>query len=79
MIADAEVFEGSSYVNLIGDGHDLPFGCISETLHHDTAHLLRRIYWNPEGVAVSNDDRIRQICLSGEYELTLKKYFFNHI
>ena len=70
MIANAEGFEGASYVNLTGDGHDLPYGCILETLPHDTAHLLPRIYWNPEGVAVSNDERIRQVCLSGKCEET---------
>ena len=70
IMADAEVFEGSSYVNLTGEGHDLPYGCILETLPHDTVHLSPRIYWNPEGVAVSNDERIRQVCLSGKCEVT---------
>ena len=76
MMANAEGFEGASYVNLTGDGHDLPYGCILETLPHDTAHLLPRIYWNPKGVAVSNDERIRQVCLSGKCEKPFEKYFF---
>ena len=70
MIANAGVLESSSYMKLTGDGHDLPYGCILETFSNDTGHLFPRIYWNPEGVAVSNDERIRQLCLAGKCELT---------
>ena len=51
-------FEGAIYVTAHGDGHALPRGCISDKSHSDT-HL---IFWNPDGVALSNDPNIRQVC-----------------
>ena len=66
MVAEAKIFEGSSYANLTGDGHDLPFGCILETLPHPSADRSHWIYWNPMGVSISRDEHIRQICHSGK-------------
>ena len=65
MIGESNVFERSSYQNLTGDGHDLPYGCILDTLHFHSSHGLQKIYWNPKGVAISRDKNIRQICFSG--------------
>ena len=66
IMADAEVFEGSSYVNLTGEGHDLPYGCILETLPHPSADRSHWIDWNPMGISISRDEHIRQICHSGK-------------
>ena len=66
MVAESKVIERSSFENLTGDGHDLPYGCILDTLHFHSSHGLQKIYWNPKGVAISRDENIRQICLSGK-------------
>ena len=58
---------GATYVVSEGNGHDLPFGCLlsDENL----------IYWNPRGVAISADKKIRQICQAkGEMEEEIKLY-----
>ena len=67
MVADAKIFEETSYVNLTGDGYDLPHGCILDTMPHHSENGLQWIYWNPYGVALSNDTHIRQICVSGNF------------
>ena len=61
-----------TYVNLTGEGVDLPYGCISDTLHSNPPHGAHRLYWNPLGVAVSNDTDIRQICVAGKQEKELQ-------
>ena len=71
MVADAKIFKGSSYVNMSGNGHDLPYGCILDNLPRHNANDLPWLYWNPEGVAISRDENIRQICLSGKLGPTL--------
>ena len=44
--------------NIHGDGGDLPYGCISDKVTPG----FHYIYWNPNGVAISGDPNIRQIC-----------------
>ena len=75
MMANAEGFEGASYVNLTGDGHDLPYGCILETLPHPSEDRSHWIYWNPMGVAISKDEHIRQICHSGKSKVIFLAIF----
>ena len=53
-----------TYVNLTEEGVDLAYGCISEQIHSDAF----RLYWNPLGIAISNDTYIRQICVAGKGE-----------
>ena len=48
------------YDNMRGKGHDLPKGCVADALSLNTANPI--VYWNPEGVATSNDKKIREIC-----------------
>ena len=55
-----------TYVNLTGEGVDLPYGCISDTLPSNPPYGAHRLYWNPLGIAVSNDTHIRQICVAGK-------------
>ena len=71
MVAEANIFEGSTYVNLTGEGHDLPYGCILDTLPRPDANGMNWLYWNPGGLASSRDKNIRQICFSGKLELVL--------
>ena len=49
---------GKGYVLASGDGHDLPYGCVLAGTGH--------IFWNPEGVALSNDYTTRTICYTSE-------------
>ena len=65
MIARENVFVGSLYINHTEDGHDLPYGCILDSLPHQGEESLLRLYWNPRGIAQSNDTHIRQICITG--------------
>ena len=58
----ASLLKDRQYVKAKGVGADLPFGCISDKTDVDN-HL---VYWNPNGVAVSNDPLVRQICLQKE-------------
>ena len=81
MVAESKVIERSSFENLTGDGHDLPYGCILDTLHFHSSHGLQKIYWNPKGVAISRDENIRQICLSGKcgfFHLNNITHFFEN-
>ena len=58
---------GATYVVSEGNGYDLPFGCLlsDENL----------IYWNPNGVAISADKKLRQICQAKrEMEQEIKLY-----
>ena len=52
-----EYFKNSTYVHALGNGADLPFGCIS-----DKVSYKHYVYWNPDGSAISNDPNIRAIC-----------------
>ena len=70
-VAEAKIFKGSTYVNLTGKGHDLPYGCILDTLPRPQANGLSWLYWNPGGVAISRDKNVQQICFSGKLGLAL--------
>ena len=58
--------------DMSGKGHDLPKGCIADALSlnkisiRDPIPMIgnpkKAVYWNPEGVATSNDAKIREIC-----------------
>ena len=48
----------ATYVEAAGDGHDLPCGCIWDAVTPDKYFT----YWNPKGVTISRDPKIRQIC-----------------
>ena len=58
--------------DMSGKGHDLPKGCIADALSLNKesvwdpiimiGNLKKAVYWNPEGVATSNDAKIREIC-----------------
>ena len=57
------------FVQTYGNGYDLPRGCISEkkeifirVWNISVRRYTRYIYWNPLGVAVSNDKSIREVC-----------------
>ena len=59
-----EYFNDSTFVYALGNGTDLPFGCISDRVSN--SHY---VYWNPEGTAISHDPNIRTICIkvNGKY------------
>ena len=54
----ANVLTGSTSVNGNGMGYDLPYGCIS----YKISPKKDLIFWNPLGVAISEDPKIRQVC-----------------
>ena len=60
-----EYFKDSTFVHALGNGTDLPFGCISDKVSNK-----HYIYWNPEGMAISQDPNIRTICIqrNGKYQ-----------
>ena len=47
------------FVESSGNGYDLPKGCVLEILNFETPYLM---YWNPNGIAISNDFSIRAVC-----------------
>ena len=51
-------FNNIMYVKKRGEGKELPKGCVIDGLDTNVTY----VYWNPEGVALSADRRIRQIC-----------------
>ena len=57
MLADSDVKPSDNHV---GDGTDLPFGCISDR----STFGIHSIFWNPKGIAITADSKIRQICLA---------------
>ena len=52
------VDEKSEFRVALGRGHDLPRGCILDTM----PTKMSFVYWNPVGVAISNSTKIRLIC-----------------
>ena len=64
-------FKDSTFVSTLGNGTDLPFGCIS-----DNTSYQHYVYWNPEGKVISNDPNLRQICKkkSGECLKKMKRW-----
>ena len=53
-----EDFNDATYKVAQGQGYDLPYGCISDK----STIGKHNVYWNPNGVALSNDSNIRPIC-----------------
>ena len=47
------------FVESSGNGYDLPKGCVLEILNFEVPYLM---YWNPNGIAISNDFSIRTVC-----------------
>ena len=70
MLAESDVKPSDNHV---GDGTDLPFGCISDR----TKSGIHSIFWNPNGLAISADPKVRQICLEQDqpYEGSSISYF----
>ena len=54
----ANVWPNVSYITIKGKGRDLPYGCIAENIPPEQTS----IYWNPDGVAISADRNVRQVC-----------------
>ena len=65
-----ECFKDSTFVHALGNGTDLPFGCISDKVSNK-----HYIYWNPEGMAISQDPNIRTICIqrNGKYQGLIRR------
>ena len=57
-----------------GNGTDLPFGCISAR----TTSGAHSIFWNPNGMAISDDPKVRQICVDQDkpFEGISIRYFY---
>ena len=52
-----------------GTGYDLPQGCIMDSSTPNVSF----VYWNPKGVAISNDSNVQPICrdkLKGIYQIS---------
>ena len=59
----------SKFVEVSGNGYDLPYGCIAELEKHEWGYgygNLSYVYWNPRGVALSADGHIRTVCYNPE-------------
>ena len=56
--ADLAKIEFLTAEDIEGNGADLPYGCISDKVTPGFHYM----YWNPNGVAISADPNIRQIC-----------------
>ena len=63
----ADAFPQTEYIFAKGTGHDLPYGCIMQIAKGRYGQELysHYLYWNPEGVALSNDPDIRTVCFDG--------------
>ena len=44
----------------MGDGHDLPYGCVWDKMVLSSS--VGVIFWNPKGVTMSLDWNIAQVC-----------------
>ena len=64
----------TKFIQLSGSGYDLPNGCIAELLCPITAMDdmwpcppgPRLVYWNPNGIGISNDIGVRTVCYNPE-------------
>ena len=62
----AEYFTNTTYASIRKPGfaanftNDIPYGCIWDTVTQDKTY----IYWNQNGIVLSNDSNILQICYS---------------
>ena len=71
----AMISPSAEYVEVQGNGHDLPHGCIWDNVgSHQTV-----IYWNPHGSVTSEDFNVRQICQHGEDACQGTKFLNNKI
>ena len=68
------------FVKTYGNGYDLPRGCLSEKKeilirvgNISVPKDIRYIYWNPHGVAVSNDKSIKEVCYDSKRRFDGKK------
>ena len=70
----------SKFVEVSGNGYDLPYGCIAELEKHEWGYgygNLSYVYWNPHGVALSADGHIRTVCYNPETSFDGKNQFGN--
>ena len=72
-VAASRQFQATK-VHVEGNGHDLPFGCILD----QSPNYIRKVYWNPSGVALSADSTVRQICRDGQNTLKWRRRTFNY-
>ena len=64
----------TKFIQLSGSGYDLPNGCIAELICPifemgnvwPCPPVPRLVYWNPNGVGISNDIGVRTVCFSPE-------------
>ena len=61
-ISSANQVDKFKFMKVNGTGVDLPYGCILDKTNPVTSY----VYWNPNGVAISADPQIREICLENE-------------
>ena len=70
----------SKFVEVSGNGYDLPNGCIAELEKHESGYgfgNLSYVYWNPNGVALSADGHIRTVCYNPKTSFDGKNRFGN--
>ena len=60
----ADALPLTEFVSAKGTGHDMPYGCIIQTANGAKGQVLRSryLYWNPEGVALSDDPDVQTVC-----------------
>ena len=64
----------TKFIQLSGSGYDLPNGCIAELICPIAAMDdmwpcppgPRLVYWNPNGIGISNDIGVRTVCYNPE-------------
>ena len=52
-----------TFENKTGEGIDLPSGCISDRSNPG----IHYVFWNPKGVAISSDTRVRSVCKESDF------------
>ena len=70
----------NKFVEVSGNGYDLPYGCIAELKKHERGYgfgNLSYVYWNPNGVALSADGHIRTICYNPKISFDSNNQFGN--
>ena len=68
-----------TFTKAIGKGHDLPDGCIFYTKMINSWMKKQYIFWNPNGVALSFDDKIQQVCYELENSFAGKFFSFSNM
>ena len=61
-ITSANQFSKIEFMVGNGTGVDLPKGCILDKTNEEHHY----VFWNPNGVAISEDPKIREICFENE-------------